>query len=219
MIEIPKKGGSINDKKCELFILKYNEEERVETIRRFRELLPQIGICEQAEMTTLGAPLTNEAIPPTLKSKKEEVERLMSRLDIIDSHPAFTILRNCFSLPKFLYILRTSPTFKSTDSLREIDDIIFKGLSSVTNVSFEGPAGTQASLPVSRGGLGIRRACDVAIPAFLSSSYATATLVGEILNKPYQMPSSGVAEALTIWKAGVFGANEPLEPLKAMQKS
>ena len=143
----------------------------------------------------------------------------MSRLNIIDSHLALTILRNCFSLPKFLYIPRTSPTFKSTDSLREIDDIIFKGLSSVTNVSFEGPAGTQASLPVSRGGLGIRRACDIAIPAFLSSSYATATLVGEILNKPYQMPSSGVAEALTIWKAGVFGANEPLEPLKAMQKS
>ena len=40
---------------------------------------------------------------------------------------------------------------------------------------------TLASLPTSMGGLGIRRAADLALPAFLSSTHATQEVVFSVL--------------------------------------
>ena len=51
---------------------------------------------------------------------------MSSRLLLIDFHPAVFLLRNCFSIPKLLYILRSSPCNESPDELGKIDGILRK---------------------------------------------------------------------------------------------
>ena len=49
------------------------------------------------------------------------------------------------------------------------------GLENILNVKLESESWAQSTLPVSKGGLGVRYASDIALPAFLSSAHG-ATL-------------------------------------------
>jgi hypothetical protein len=49
-------------------------------------------------------------------------------------------------------------------------------LQSITNVDLYDSAWNQATLPISFGGLGVRRASDLALPAFLSSVAGSSSL-------------------------------------------
>ena len=53
----------------------------------------------------------------------------------------------------------------------------------VTNVSLEGDVCKQAGLPVSFGGLGCRRAGDIALPSFIASMNSVGELVETILSR------------------------------------
>ena len=73
-----------------------------------------------------------------------------------------------------------SPCWLNQDKLRVFDNIIFDRASTLVNVDISGRARTQASLPVRFGGLGLRSALDIALPAFLSSIHEADGLVDEI---------------------------------------
>ena len=55
----------------------------------------------------------------------------------------------------------------SNNLLKEYDDVIRFTLQYVLNIALSDEAWNQASLPVASGGLGIRKATQVALPAFL----------------------------------------------------
>ena len=52
------------------------------------------------------------------------------------------------------------------------------------NIHFDDNSWSQAKHPVRYGGLGLRTAADLALPAFLSSRAASISLVNDILRQP-----------------------------------
>ncbi len=107
-----------------------------------------------------------------------------SRFQHISAHDALTLLRHSFSIPKLRYLLRTAPCFLSS-LLEDYDHTLRTILSSVTNTPLlhNDRAWLQAVLPVKSGGLGVRRAADLAPAAYLASTYSTANLVSAILGQ------------------------------------
>jgi len=97
----------LNAGKCELLVMGNSDAQSVEEIK---SLLPDIKILDRTSTTHLGAPLTAEARSRSLLKKMEEINRLVERLPLRSSHTALFLLRNCLSVPKFVYTLRCAPT-------------------------------------------------------------------------------------------------------------
>lgn len=74
--------------------------------------------------------------------------------------------------------------WKHQEFMDEFDSQIKLTLESLTNCKLDGDTWTLASQPVNYGGLGVRRVCDTALPAFLSSVNAVSSLVSIMLNLP-----------------------------------
>ena len=130
------------------------------------------------------------------------------RLKEVDAHDALFLLKNCFAIPKLMYVLRTAPTFKHPEILLEYDNKLKEVLQSILNVTLEDDAWLQSSLPVTSGGLGIRLASDLALPTFLSSAYGAekgmATLLPDIIKEEqYDLRQ----EAEITWKETVTNNN------------
>ena len=168
--------------------------------------------CEELDL--LGSPLSNTAVPAALEKKRDELERLTSRLEEIDAHPALILLKNCFALPKLMYVLRTSPAFRFLEHLRGIDELIKKCVSAVSNTHLTDESWRQARLPVRHGGLGIRTCEDISSSAFLASHYATKDLVERILRPSNLDRQLDPQDALQCWQS-----RAPNIPLPADLKS
>ena len=57
------------------------------------------------------------------RQKIKELEKVSDVIDNLDAHYGFYLLKNCFSMPKLLYFLRTSPCFLAKNffgTLRQI---------------------------------------------------------------------------------------------------
>ena len=127
---------------------------------------------------------------------------MAERLTTIDAHDAVFLLRCCYAIPKLTYFLRSAPTFRTMATLQEYDQVIKNCLEDIINIKLDQEAWTQSSLPIKQGGLGIRKATDLALSAFLSSAFssshgASALLPGDIKMENY----IEVQEALDLWKA------------------
>ncbi|XP_055339051.1 uncharacterized protein LOC129588725 isoform X2 [Paramacrobiotus metropolitanus] len=123
---------------------------------------------------------TPAAIPDAILQKAQDLQRLSSKLSILPAHQAYFLLRTCICVPKMNYLLRASPTWLCGDELDQFDSVGKSALEAVTNVKMDGLTWAQASLPVSSGGLGIRRVAELATPAYLASVYATSSVVSDI---------------------------------------
>ena len=115
-----------------------------------------------------------------LKAKSQELNEISPRLAKLSSHEAFYLLKASFGMPRLLYLMRSAPTFGSSD-LPPLSAHIRELLSGTLNVQLEDDAWAQASLPVRWGGLGVRDVASLSASAFLSSRAATASLVERIL--------------------------------------
>ena len=111
-------------------------------------------------------------------------------------------LRHSFSIPKLLYVLRTSPCFSSS-LLISWDNLLMSIVSRITNIEFRrgDPAWLQATLPVNSGGLGFRSASGLAPSVFLASTDRASVLMHQLLpaqlvSTPYRKRDS----ALSAWK-------------------
>ena len=115
----------------------------------------------------------------------------------LDAHCGFFLLKNCFSLPKLLYFLRTGPCFEELDLLQQYDSIIRKSLSKICNVIFIENSYTQAYCPVSKGSIGIAWASQIALLAFLASATGANCALYCILPEDYV--DSSFEKALNLW--------------------
>ena len=164
-------------------------------------------------LTLLGAPIKDEACDTVLRAKLEDLKLMGERLKTIDAHDALFLLRNCCAIPKLIYFLRTTPFFKHLEILQEYDNHLKSILESILNITLDGDTWAQCTLPVSRGGLGIRLASDLALPAFLSSAHGASSamqtlLPDQIKEEDYMLQE----EATTLWKEGQNN-NDVVQPL------
>ena len=115
-----------------------------------------------------------------LDEKIRELEKISDVIDKLDAHYGFYLLKNCFSMPKLLYFLRTSPCFLQNDFLKRYDKLIRSSLCKVTNVKMDDNQFLQAVLPAAKGGLGVSSARLLALPAFLASAVGAKDALSEI---------------------------------------
>lgn len=169
----------LNFQKSEAFLVGGTQLERDEVTERLASKPPLMQVVTAEQLTLPGSPLTTEAIPHVVQKKTVELERLTSRLKLLLVHHAIFLLKNCFRIPKLMYVLRTSPTFRSPDCLDRFDDQLRKALQKITNVRMDNNVWHQATLPVKLGGLGVRRSSELTIPAYLTSVHSVSGLLTE----------------------------------------
>ena len=166
---------------------------------------PELIPVQVDEAVFLGAPIGSDiSVNSALSSKCCELKIMGDRLPACKRHDALSLLRHAFSIPKILFLLGTSPCFRSHKWM-EFDNILRSITNEVLNVNLVSEsAWLQASLPVSEGGLGIRSAAQLAPSAFLASAAGCASLSKDILpTRLHCVPSPESTEALALWNAHV----------------
>ena len=123
------------------------------------------------------------------------------------------MLKNCFSLPRLLYFLRTSTCFDHPALLEKYDKNVLDRLSKVCNVNFDGISSTQLALLAEKGGLGVSSASILALPSFLSSSFGASDFFTTIFSETFEDVS--FTQALEKW---LSLTNEKQNPLDRTQK-
>lgn len=152
-------------------------------------------------------------MPEALTSRRQLLLAARGRLDNLSAHVALVLLRMCFALPKITYLLRTTPTWLCPEEVYSFDNTLKSAVESILNISLNETQWSQAALPIRFGGIGVRRACDVGLPAFLASAHGVADLVTSILccngdraTIPY------VSDAVSAWSVLNSGAPNPVAP-------
>ena len=184
----------VNGSKCELTIL--NDSMPGATKALFRGLLPGVRVVEACDLSLLGAPVDIQGIPGTIPEKGEALERMTSKLEVLNPHQAFVLLKNAFAIPKLQYVLRASPAYLCGEELSVFDRALFESLGRVANVSLEEDVCKKAGLPVSFGCLGCRRAGDIVLPSFIASMNSVSELVETILSRINIADTNELSEAV-----------------------
>jgi len=118
-------GLEINNSKCELLIVNNTTSQgRSETIKFFQEEFPTISIPALNLWQLLGSPLHQDSTPLHLEAKTKMLGNIIENLELIEPHQAFLILKNCLSIPKLIYLLRSAPCFKCKKELEVFDTAI-----------------------------------------------------------------------------------------------
>ena len=102
-------GLEINRSKYEIPILNDSMPESMEAL--FRGLLPWVRALEACDFSLLGSPVDIQGILRIINEKMETVERMTSKLEGLNPHQAFVLLKNAFAIPKLQCILRASPAY------------------------------------------------------------------------------------------------------------
>ena len=212
MKESEKLGLSLNLSKCEILT---TAGTGINAAQCLLDVSDNLKTPSRSEYVLLGSPLTDEAISDVVEEKKVIVSRLVDRLSILGSHQALFLLKNCLSLPKLLYIMRTEHVYQFEDLLRSFDEIIRTSLSKVTNIAMTEPVWRQASLPVRHGGLGIRRTEQLALPAYLASAHFVLPLIKEIY--PTFSEDETTTDALFAWST-YMGPEIEIPAVRSVQR-
>ena len=173
-----------------------------------------------ANATLLGSPIGGQvSIDDSILEKVKFLKVMRSRLSLLGKHDALCLLHNSFAIPKVLYILRSAPCFSSAH-LGAYDEELRSTLSEVLNICLEDDSSwLQAYLPVGYGGIGVRRAIQLAPSAFLASAAGSFALISRIL--PDRFGSSVypyVEQALSVWSES-HDQPPPPPPVHKRQKA
>ncbi|XP_055340939.1 uncharacterized protein LOC129590009 [Paramacrobiotus metropolitanus] len=212
-------GLDIYESKCELFVSGGSESERQEVIESFVSHHPQLRVISNSTLTLLGAPVLDDAISDVLDEKSCAINRACERLQLLPRHHALYLLRHCLGAPKIIYVLRSCNAWKHPHQLYQIDESLrscFQELSNVRGNHDDYPCWRQATLPVSRGGIGIRRAEELSLPAFLASIHSAFDLLSSMLP---QHPAVDASEAIELWKVKARQPEMPEVAFRKLQKT
>src|SRR6218665_1808943 len=184
-------GLTLNRSKCEV-ITRNNISISHDALRDFKQI-------EVKEAQLFGAPLSSEtALQQCLKARTKELEENLSKLALIARQDALLILRSSLGSPKMIHTLRCHPS-NNHPELETYDTNLRRGLEQILNVSLNDLQWTQASLPIKMGGLGIRRASSLALPAFLASAASTLPLQTLILTSINLIPDKHFQDMTSEW--------------------
>jgi hypothetical protein len=101
-----------------------------------------------------------------------------TRLNFLAETWLNTLIKNSLFIPKFSFLLRTTPFRKFSKYVNSIDS----SLERILNLRLTDLQWCQSILQIRFGGLGISRISDICLPAFLSSIHGVKKLVSLLLN-------------------------------------
>jgi hypothetical protein len=173
-------GLELNFNKCEIFCCSGDTDLKV--IKEFQNLAPGIKICDRESLSLLGSPIFDQGFKNTVEKTIITVENLLNKAELLNRHVAYTLIKNCLFIPKFNFLLRTTPFWKFSNYVNSIDSSLKSCLERILNLRLTDLQWRQSTLPIRFGGLGIRRISDICLPAFLSSINGVKKLVSLLLN-------------------------------------
>lgn len=190
-------GLEVNPSKCEIYFISSFDQSVYD---KFAEISPGIKNVND-DLSLLGAPLTDHMSEVILNKKFKELTTLFDRLQFLNSHIAYFLLKNCLCIPKLTYLLRTCPTWRFPSIISKFDNSIREATQKMINTSLSDDKWKLSSLPSNHGGIGIRRLVDIGVPAFLASVYGVFNLVCDILhyNKIDLLDISFYEDAINAW--------------------
>ena len=103
-----KMGLEINPEKCELFFI---DEVDQGVVHAFNKIALDIKIISNENFTLLGSAVTTESVRFMAAKKLEFMKNVFSKLTKLNIQVAYFLLKNCLSMPKLTYFLRTSPSW------------------------------------------------------------------------------------------------------------
>ena len=178
-------------------------------MEKFCKVADQIIPIKKENLTLLGAPVLPSTVDEALRSKLTSLCRMLARLEQLDTHEALFPLRNCFAIPMLTYVLRAAASFTSP-VLKQYDLEIQNALKKILNVQLTTRLWEQCSLPVKFGGLGIKSAKDVALPALLSSMFSCHVNLPNCFHSDNQ--DICLISALSLWTEKTGIASSPPHP-------
>ena len=123
----------------------------------------------------LQGPATNKC----LREKRDELNKAMSRLSLLQTHDVMIILKNSLCIPKLMYILRTVGCDNAL--LTKFDNLVKEGVLTILNCDLSGDKYFRTFQPVKSGRLHCRSSSSLALSAFLASAAGTEELQAVIL--------------------------------------
>ena len=174
--------------------------------------------ASSAGFELLGAPLgTDSFIEGSLRRRTDRIAEIIDKLHLIDNPQLeYCVLRSCLSLPRFDFAARTTHPDLHASSMCRFDNLLRESVGSLLGHHLDDRQWDQASLPVSKGGLGLRRASLHSSGSYVSSIAHSFNLVSEILS-PIAYSPFGLDAALESLNSHV---DEPFafEDIKSLPK-
>jgi len=132
-----------------------------------------------SEAMLLGAPLSPSGFRNALTHRLRALSTATGRLKHLSAHEVFylPVHRNCLSNPKWLHLLRCTPSWDSSSDLLTVDRSQRDTFSDILNVELTDTSWSQASLPVHWGCVGVRSLVALAPSAFLASASLSRSLI------------------------------------------
>lgn len=192
-------GLQLNFTKCEIKILGSNSHnDRTRILEQFNEIAPGI-IDRPDDIELLGSPLTIAGIRSAIQRKIEKLKLMVQRLDKLNSHHSYCLMRSSLTIPQLNYLLRTTPCWLALDMLEEYDRILKTAMEGIVNCNFSVESWDEATLPVKLGGLGLRNATTLCYSSFLGSIHSVSDLVQTIVPSFSLTSDSSSTSALVAW--------------------
>ena len=151
---------------------------------------------EDAGIKLLGAPVGSEDFTrQQLEEAIDKIRRITAALPSLeDSMSQFCLLRSTLGLSKFGYLIRTVNTSAHIAQLMEFDHIQRQALNDLMGSTLSHTAVNQAVLPVSCGGLGLRRSYDHGPAAYVASVVASLGLIHRLVGERDMLVENSEAE-------------------------
>lgn len=191
-------GIELNLTECEAYLFGGTEGEQTTAWRVLAEVASGISRVEAANLKLNNVPLTESAVDEVWSAKGTEIAKFVRALDLRELHHLMFLLRCCLSAPKVMYLLRTTPMWRYPDKLTAYDNFMRESTERLCHIKLAGITWTQASLPVAKGGVGIRRTEQVALPTYLASTCFVSTLVQGIRLLGWEEKK---ADAMATWSS------------------
>ena len=116
---------------------------------------------EEPGIILLGSPVGNQQfVRNVLEQKIQKIQELTQMLpNIKDPHSEFVLLRSCFSLPKIVFLLRSTDPTHHQDLWATFDGLIRDTLTQILGSAVNDKQWAQAQLPVAMGGAWAEGSC------------------------------------------------------------
>lgn len=126
----------------------------------------------------LGIDFAGDAAAAQFAGVSETVSEIHNKIAEVEDVPAELLLtRKCADICKIVHLLRAQGSTIPHDLLDSYDLLLRQSLERIVGGPIDDSSWTQASLGVRAGGLGLRRARDTALPAFIASRTEVRWLV------------------------------------------